>query len=158
MAPTRAGIDVERGHDAKALVAEALVAQQGAAQVTGADHGHRPVAIGAQDLADGLDQVVAAVADARVAKMAEIGQILADLGVAKAQQPAELAGAGALVAVAHQVLQFAQVQAQPADHRLGNGNLGGGQRLVSVSSGSCSRQHWEMVCPRRGGGLYCKPC
>ena len=38
-------IDVEGGHDAKALMAEAFVARRGAAQVTGADHGHRRVAM-----------------------------------------------------------------------------------------------------------------
>ena len=81
------GIDVEGGHDAKALVIESLVAQQGSAQVAGADHGHRPIAIGAQDFANGVDQVVAAIANAGMAEVPEIGQVLANLGVAEAEQP-----------------------------------------------------------------------
>ena len=66
------------------------------------------------------DQLLAAVADARVAEMAEAGEVLADLGVGEAQQPAELAGADRRLAVPHQVLQLAQVEAQPVDHRLGD--------------------------------------
>ena len=130
-------VDVKRRHDAKALVAETLVAQQCAAQIARADHGHRPVAVGAQDLANGLDQVVAAIADARMAEMAEVGQVFAHLGIAKAQQSAELAGAGALVPVAHQVLQLAQVQAQPADDRLGDGALGGRAAGFGFGGRSC---------------------
>ena len=75
--------------------------------------------IGAQDAANGDDQFVATIADARIAEMAEIGQILANLGVGEAEQVAELAGAGGFVAVANQMLQFAQIKAQPIDDRLG---------------------------------------
>ena len=63
--PTMRGIAIERGHDAKPLRGEALVAQQGPAHVADADHRDDPLPVGAQNAADLGDQLVAAIADAR---------------------------------------------------------------------------------------------
>jgi hypothetical protein len=86
-------VAIERGHDAKALSGKAFVAQERAAHVADADHRDRPLAIGAEDAADFSDQFVAAVADARMAKMAEIREVFADLSIGEAEQRGELAGA-----------------------------------------------------------------
>ena len=50
-----------------------------------------------------------------MAKMAEIGEVLPHLGVGKAKQLAQLAGADGGPPLADQMLQLAQIQAQPAD-------------------------------------------
>ena len=55
-----------------------------------------------------------------MAKVAKAGEILADLGVGETQQSAQLAGADRGLPAPQQVLQLAQVEAQPVDHRLGH--------------------------------------
>src|SRR5262249_51105790 len=77
----------------------------------------------AQDLLDGLDQLAAAIADARIAELAEIGQVLTHLRVCKSKQLAKLRRTGRLQAVADLMLQLAQVKTQAADDGLGNGRL-----------------------------------
>lgn len=116
LAADDAGIAVECGHDAEALGWKSLVPQEGAAHIADADHRDGPLAIGAEDAADFSDEFVAAVADAGVAEVAEIGEVLADLGVGEAEERGELAGAHGSAAGADQVLEFAQVEAEPADH------------------------------------------
>ena len=53
--------------------------------------------------------------------------------------------------VAHQVLQFAQVQAQPADDCLGNWNLGGRLRRFGFGFTHDANVRWNVV-PRSGEG------
>ena len=108
-------IAIKRGHDAKALRGKSLVAQQSPAHVSDADHRDGPLAIGPQNAADFRDQLGAPVADARMAKMAEIGEIFPHLGIGKAKQRRQLAGADRRPAGSHQMLQLAQIQAQTAD-------------------------------------------
>ena len=90
--------------------------------------------VGAQDAADCDDQLFAAVADARIAEVPEIGQILANLGIGKAEQAAELTGTGGFVAVANQMLEFAQIKAQPIDDRLGGRPSAAGSEDLSLAS------------------------
>ena len=104
----------------KALLLKAAIAHQRPAEVAQADNRQRPRLLGAQNALDGVDQLAAAIADARIAELAEIGQVFADLGVGKSEHAAQLRRAGGFVAVADQVLQLAQVQAQPADDSFGN--------------------------------------
>ena len=115
MLPDDPRIAIKCGHDAKALGGKSLVAQQCPAHVADADHRDGPLAIGAQNSADFRDQLVAPVADPRVAKMAEIREIFSHLGIGKAKQRRQLAGADGGPAGAHQMLQLAQIQAQTAD-------------------------------------------
>ena len=103
------------------LMGEAAVSQQGSAEVSEADHGDRPALAGPQDVLDPGNQLAAAVADAGIAELAEVGQVLAHLGVRKLKQLAELRGAGGFVPVPHQALQLSQVQAQTIDDRFGDG-------------------------------------
>ena len=58
-----------------------FTAEQCLAEVAHPDHHHRPAVVGAEDVAHGVDQLVAAVADSRVAELAEIGQVFTDLSV-----------------------------------------------------------------------------
>jgi hypothetical protein len=120
------GVVVEGGRDAEALVLEAAIAKEGAAEVAESDHGERPGLVGAEDAFDGVDQLVTAIADAGVAELAEVGQVFADLSVCKAKELAELRGAGGFVAVADQVLQLAEVEAEAADNGFGDRQLGRG--------------------------------
>lgn len=101
-----AGVEIERRHDAKALRGEALVTQQGPAHVADADQRDDPLSVGAQDAANLSDQLAASVANAWMPEMAEIGEVLADLGVGEAQHLTELTGTDRGTAVPGQVLQF----------------------------------------------------
>ena len=102
------------------------------------------MAVGAQNAANCRDQLVAAVADAGMAEMAEIGEILADLGIGEAEQRGR-AGWELTVALpgANELLQLAQVEAQPADDRLGDVS-GTGGTLIPFSGG-------HQIAPTRGG-------
>ena len=82
------GVDVERRDDPKALLGKAPVTHQGPTQVSEADDGERPGLVGAQNPLDGRDELTGAVADARITELAEIGQVLADLGIGKSKQAA----------------------------------------------------------------------
>ncbi len=117
-------IDIECGDDLKVLCAKAFVAQERMPQITRPDHSNIPGMVGAENLADRLDQLRAFVAYAGVAKMTEVGEVLADLGISKAKQRTELVRTCRLVAGADQMLQFAQVKAQPTDDGFGNWSLG----------------------------------
>ena len=52
--------------------------------------------------------------------MAEIGQVLANLSVGKAEQLAELVRVGRVVAVANEMVDLAEVQTESVDHSLGD--------------------------------------
>ncbi len=124
------GLHVERRHDAEVLLPEAAIAEQGPTQVTDADHGDRPGSIGAQNMTDRGNQLLASVSDAGIAKVAEVGQIFADLGIGQTEQVAQVAGTGGLMAVSHQMLQFPQIQAEPIDDGFGHRAIGLDRRLV----------------------------
>jgi hypothetical protein len=57
-----------------------------------------------KNVANRADQLVAAVPDSRVAEVAKICQILANLSVGKSKQSAQLAATGGFVAVANEML------------------------------------------------------
>ena len=80
----------KRSRDVEALGRKAFVPQQRPAKVAYPDQRHRPIAIRAQNPADLLDQLPAAVADAWIAELTEKGKVFADLSVCKPQQLTKL--------------------------------------------------------------------
>ena len=107
------------------------------AEVSGADQQDAPDLVGAEDALDLGDQIIDAVADAGVAEGSEVGEILADLSISEAEDAAKLRRTGRLVAVADQVLQFPEVQAQSADDGLGN------YVMLSVDRADFGRVYFE---------------
>ena len=71
---------VEHRDDLEAFAAEARVVGQRQAEVAGAEHRHPQLAVEAEDLAQVQLQILDVVADAAHAELAEVGQVLADLG------------------------------------------------------------------------------
>ena len=115
------GVGLKCCHDPEPLLDKPTITQQRAAQVTDAHQRHPPFAVGAQDdLADLADQLLAAVPNAWVPEVAEMSQVLANLRVGEAKLATELAAADGLLAIGDQVLELSQIQAEPADDRLGN--------------------------------------
>jgi hypothetical protein len=114
------GVGFEGSDDAEALLHEPPVTQEGSSQVSYTDEGHPPFAVGPEDDLDRTDEFLATVANAGMAKVPEMGQILTNLGIGEAQVPAKLTAAGGLFAISDQVLKLSQVKAQAADDRLGN--------------------------------------
>jgi hypothetical protein len=106
-----AGVDIKRRDDAKALRRETLVPEQCTAHVANSDHRDRPLPVGAENMADLRDQLMASVPNPGVTKVPEIGQVLANLGIGEAQHLAELAGANSRAAIANQMLQLSKVEA-----------------------------------------------
>jgi len=64
---------------------ESAIAKQGSTEVSYAHQSDSPLAISAQDFADGPDQLITAVADAWVAKVTKMGQVFANLGVSETE-------------------------------------------------------------------------
>jgi hypothetical protein len=135
-----AGVLVEHGHDLEALQGEPLVGHQGPADVAGPDHGRVPRPIGPEDLAELAGELAHPVADAGMAELAEIGEVLSHLRVGEAQRRPQLLGADGLLLGVGPGLEFAQVQAQPLDGGAGDlaswrgghaqGGRGAGRRAV----------------------------
>ena len=119
------GVGIEGGLDREILPAEAAVAQQRLAEVAHAHHHHGPGMIGAEDVAHRADELVAAIADARIAKLTEEAEVLANLGIAEAEQRAELARRDRLLARGLEPLQFPQVEGETADDDLRHRRVGG---------------------------------
>lgn len=115
-----AGIRIKRGDNPEPLLDKSPVAKQRTAQIADADECHAPFAVGPQNYFDRTDQFLTAIANPRMAKVPEMGQIFTNLGIGKAQLPAELAAADCLFAIGDQVLQFPQIEAQPAHYRFRN--------------------------------------
>src|SRR5207302_105276 len=103
-----------------ALGVEAAVGAEGAAEVAGADEQDVPHLVRAEDAFDLEDEVVHAVADAGVAELAEVGEVLADLGIGEAEALAELAAGDRAAVLALERLELPQVEAEPADGGIGD--------------------------------------
>ncbi len=86
-------IGIESRHDIEPLLRKAAIAQQGPAKVAGPDQDRVPALVGAQNAANRRHQLITAIANARVAKVPEVGQVLANLGVGEAEPAAELTAA-----------------------------------------------------------------
>ncbi len=112
-APNDSGIGIKSGDEPKSLTMKAAITKQRTSQVTDAYQGDTPLAVGSQNLADCPNQFVATVTDTRMAKMPKMSQILADLGIGKAESASQLAATSSFFAFADQVLQLAQVHTQP---------------------------------------------
>src|SRR5262249_6712162 len=84
------GIGVEKRDDAEAPLGESLVTKQSAGQIADADDRDAPNAVNAEGAADSGDQFGSGVANARLAKIAEEGEILADLDIGDAKGLAKL--------------------------------------------------------------------
>ena len=86
------GVDVERGLEGEAVLLEAEVLHQRAADVADADQNGRVVAIHAKDLGDLAAQRHNVVAIALLAELTEAAEILTDLRGGQAHLAAQLAG------------------------------------------------------------------
>ena len=95
------GVIVEERDDVEALVAEALVGGEGAAEVAGADDGAVPDAVGAEDAAELGDELGDAVTDAAVAELSEVGEVTPDLGVGEVEGLTEGTGGDGDAGAAH---------------------------------------------------------
>ena len=74
------GVVVHPGHHAEGAVVEAQVLGEGAPQVSHADDHHGVLAVEAEQGVQVVGQGVDVVADAADAELAELGEVLADLG------------------------------------------------------------------------------
>lgn len=103
------GVGIKDGREAESLGMEASVGHEGAAEIAGTDEDDIPGFVGAEDMSDLADQLLDAVADAGMAELSEIGEILADLGIGEAEAFAQLLGRDGPLVLAGKRLQLAQV-------------------------------------------------
>jgi len=106
------GIGVEDGGEAEAFFFEPFIGQECAAEVAGSDEEDVPGPICAEDLADLGDEVIDAVADARVAELAEVGEVFSDLGIGECEAFAELLAGDGSTVVAFEGFELSQVEAE----------------------------------------------
>ena len=89
-------IVVENSDELKSLFGKSAVSGEGLPEIAGADDADVARLVGAEDFFDLGDEVVDAISNARVAKLAEVGEVFSDLGVGELEGFAELlAGDGA---------------------------------------------------------------
>ena len=141
-------VGVEHGHDVEPARVEPAILDERAAEVAEADHRRGPDAVDPQDAAEGVPQLVHAVADAGVAELAEEREVFADLGVADPELRPEPAAGDRRLPLGGEGFEPTEVQAHPADHRLGSQLLarrltrgvrhGGGTPFAFDPSGAAS--------------------
>ena len=90
--PHLRGIGIEGGVDREVLPAKPAVAKQRLTEVAHTDHHHRPRLVRTEDVPHCPDQFIAAVADTGIAELTKEAEVFADLGIAEAEQGAQLAG------------------------------------------------------------------
>ena len=109
------GVDVERGLEGEAVLLEAEVLHQRAADVADADQNGRVVAIHAQDLGDLAAQRHNVVAIALLAELAKAAEILTDLRGGQAHLAAQLAGRDALDPGSIQIVKLPEIAGHSSD-------------------------------------------
>src|SRR5207249_7794725 len=107
-------------HDAKALAAEPLVAEERGAKMAEADEHHRPLAVEPEDLLELGLQPGHVVADAADAELPEVSEVLADLRRVQVESIGELLGGNGLHAVLLQLEETARIDRETTDRHLGN--------------------------------------
>ena len=114
------GVDVEERGDLAAAGGEAGRVGQGAAQVSDADDGHRPVGVDAEGPVDLRDQEPGFVARTPGAERAEERQVLAHLGRVDPGQRGQLLGGDGRCAGPLELGQDALVDGQAQHRRFGD--------------------------------------
>ena len=115
------GIGVEDGDESKSLGVETVVRRQRPPEISRSDQQNIPDFVGPQNSPDLGDQIVDAIANARMTELAEIGQILSYLRIGEMEAVAQLfAGYGSTL-LAFERLELAQIKTQPSNSRIGNG-------------------------------------
>ncbi len=99
------GVVIEDHGDLETAVRKSMVACEGMTDVAGADQCHVPDAVHLQDGAQFIEQEGDVVAGALLAELAELGDILADLGGGDAHLFAQVLGGGGLHAEVRHALQ-----------------------------------------------------
>jgi hypothetical protein len=110
-----AEVGVEESDDAKAALLESAVAEQRPSQVSHTSHGHKPVAVNAKDSTNGVDQFAYGIADARLAQVAEVSEILANLCIRDSEGLPQLSTGDFLDSLAQKEFEPAQIQTESAD-------------------------------------------
>src|SRR6266851_42671 len=134
--PRLGGIVVEDGRDPEALAGEALVVEERRAQVTEAHQRHLPLAIQAQDALELGLEARDVVADAAHAELAEVGEVLPDLGGVQTEALGQLLGRDGLDSVLFELQETARVHGQAPDRHLrdaGNLELGPSSHFRAAS-------------------------
>ncbi len=111
---------VEAADDGEGLVVEADGAGQGRAQVAHADHHHGPRPVDSQQGGQPFAQLIHLVADAADAELAELGEVLADLGGRQPVAVGQLLGRHPAYALPTQPAQAAQVDRETVESYRGN--------------------------------------
>ena len=111
---------VEQRDDVEAVVAEARVVGERQAEVAGAQDDDLELAIEAEDLAQVPAQVLDVVADAADAELAELGEVLADLGGVEAELLGQAAGRHGVDASRLEGFERSQIDRQSRGRELGD--------------------------------------
>ena len=114
------GIEIEGGEDLEAFLFEAAILEEGGAEIADADEDHGLESAGAEEIADHLGELIDIVTEAAGAELAEVGEVLAELGGFDAGGAGEGFAADGLYFVFLETLQAAQVDAETIDRLAGD--------------------------------------
>ena len=96
------------------------VPEEGSPEIAQSNQGYIPRPVGPEDASDGRDELHTAVADAGVAELTEVGEVLADLSVGEAEFRSQLRRTHRFPPPLLEPLEFAQVETQATDDRSRN--------------------------------------
>lgn len=113
-------LGVEGGDDFEAFASEAAVSEEGAAEVTCADEDDGLEACGAEDVGEFFGEGGDGIAEAAGSEVADVGEVLAELGGFDAGGAGERDGGDGIDAVGAEALEGAVVDGHPVDGLFGN--------------------------------------
>lgn len=113
-------LGVEGGDDFEAFASEAAVSEEGAAEVTCADEDDGLEACGAEDVGEFFGEGGDGIAEAAGSEVADVGEVLAELGGFDAGGAGERDGGDGIDAVGVEALEGAVVDGHPVDGLFGD--------------------------------------
>ena len=113
-------LGIKGGDDFEAFASEAAVSEEGAAEVTGADEDDGLEACGAEDVGEFFGEGGDGIAEAAGSEVADVGEVLAELGGFDAGGAGERDGGDGIDAVGVEALEGAVVDGHPVDGLFGD--------------------------------------
>ena len=119
-APDLGRVVVEDHRDAESLAAEAPVVEEGRAEVPESHQGQRPLAVEPQDARELRLETRHVIPDPAHAELAEVGEVLPDLGGVQSEALGQILGGDGLDPVLLELLEAPRVHRQTPDRHLGD--------------------------------------
>lgn len=120
LVPGASDVGIKSSHDFKTFLFESPIAEEGRPEIAHPDEDDRLQAVGAEQIGNHLRQLVHVVAETPGAELAEIGQVLAELGWLHSGRHRQGLAADRLQAVTFQAVKAPKVEGKTVDRLPGD--------------------------------------